>query len=382
MPFTTPFIQDVRPELGSAGFNPATDVKELFEIGGTQPGGGDTFSIDAAEAVLVYVIDWRKARAFIRWALGFDYADKGPPYRIHRENPQRHPRWPKLYAKTVHFSSISPKANDEGTGRPQPNSPNYPAVFLDTLGIGKQGYYDSCYCTVRYDRPNYDVLEDHLLGDISQPLTHPASELWRNCVADSQSSVELLTAEGGQAQFVWKETRVAPPGGQPGPDITEGNNVVANTFAIRVSRTKILLKLHRWPESYLSENSFIPFYKNIVECAGKVNSTTFLGFPAGTVRLDAPTSERFQYPVSTFDGYGAFFGVNLAIPLTYFNPSALGAPDTDYTDDNKARGYRVYLHSASRKWYGIQGSDGSDPAVKWPIEEADLNKIFRHVLAP
>lgn len=373
-----PFIEDVLPELGDAAFNPATDIKEIFELSGMQPGGGDTFSIDAAEGVLVFIIDWRKARAFVRWCLGFDYADRGYPYRLHRENPQRHPRHPKLYAKTVSLSSVAPKANDQGTGTPQAKSPNYPAVFVEQGSVGKMSYYEACFCTVRYDRPNYDILPDSYLGNIAQPLANPASELNRNFVGTSQPQVELLSAEGGQAQFVWSETRVASPGGEAGPGLL---STVANSFAIRISRTKFLLQLFRWPETYLSRNSFIPFYENIEKCIGKVNSVPFLNLPAGTVRLDAPTTERFQYPVSTYNGTGAFWGVNMTIPITYFNPTNLGVPDTNPLDSGKARGFRVYLHSASRRWYGIQGQDTTDSLLKWPIEEADLNQIFKHVSA-
>ena len=70
-----PYLDDILPELDDAEFDPAKHLKEV--MADEQPGGGDTFALEACEATLVYVLDWRKRRSFIRWVLGFCYADRG-----------------------------------------------------------------------------------------------------------------------------------------------------------------------------------------------------------------------------------------------------------------------------------------------------------------
>lgn len=361
-----PYKDSILLEVGDAAFNPATDIKEMFELGGMQPGGGDTFGLESAEAALVYLIDWRKRRAFTRWAIGFAYGDKGAPFNLHRENPQSHPAYPKLIAQTVHLSSVAPKANDEESGAPETNSPNYPAVFIEAGTVSKMGYYDSVFATVRYTRKDYDIRPDEY-------VTVPTDELDRNCVISGSPEVSLLTAEGGVAQVMWVEG-----GGALQPSTTAGQNVVNNSFAVRVSKVKILLELYAWPENYLSNDTRMFFPEKIYNCVGKVNSTPFLGKPAGTLLMDAPKVQRFQFPVTTFDNLGAFFGVNLVIPLTYFNPT-LGVLDTDPTNNNKPRGHRCLPYSASTKWWGVKREDQSDPLKQWLLEEADFNTMLEHI---
>ena len=87
-------LGEILVEEPDAVFNAATDIKEL--IGDEQPGGGDAFALEAGEATLVYLLDWKKARSFLRWCLGFSYADTTDPWKLHRENPQLHPRFPWL----------------------------------------------------------------------------------------------------------------------------------------------------------------------------------------------------------------------------------------------------------------------------------------------
>ena len=364
-----PYFEDLMVELDAAAFDPATDIKEMFELGGTQPGGGDTFSLEAAEATLVFLIDWRKARAFTRWCLGLSYADSGYPYRLRRENPKYHPRYPKLTAQTVHFSSVGPKANDELSGAPVEDLPNYPAVFFLSGELTKTAYYDSVFATVRYVRRDYDFLPDYIIAPENEEAD-PADELDRNAIITPSPLVELLTAEGGKSQLKWSE---GTGGDQPLAD-----DVINNTFAVRVSKVRLLLDWYSVPEQYLSNDPYMFFPRKIFDSVGKVNSTTFLGRPAGTLLMDAPKMQRFQYPVSTFDGLGGFFGWNLQIPFTFWNPT-LGIPDTNPADDTKARGHRTLPSSKDNKFYGAKREVTTDPLTQWLLEEADLNAVLEHI---
>jgi hypothetical protein len=80
--------------------------------------------------------------------------------------------------------------------------------------------------------------------------------------------------------------------------------------------------------------------------------------------------------VTTSIGY-PYFGWNIQIPLTYFNPT-LGVPDTDPTNNTKARGHRTLPWRVDGKWYGAVREDN----VNRYIEETDLNKLFEHIAKP
>src|SRR5262245_27774220 len=127
-----PYLEDMFVEPADADFDPKTDIQEMFELPGTQPGGGESFTLENGEAVLVYLIDWHKTRSFLKWAVGYAYSDEGDPYKMYRVNPQYHPRYPWLSVSGVHFSAVAPKSNPL-SGVPT-NAPNFPAVVTNTDG--------------------------------------------------------------------------------------------------------------------------------------------------------------------------------------------------------------------------------------------------------
>lgn len=366
-----PYIGDILIEEGEEAFNGFSDIKEMFELGGTQPGGGDSFSLEAAEAVLVYLIDWRKRRGFIRWLLGFSYADKGAPYRLHRENPQCHPQFPELTATTVTLTSIAPKANTSESKPAVPaNRANYPSVLVGNT-ISKSGYYDSCFATVRFTRRNWQFYPD-------ERIVNDTDELDRNCLVTPTPVVELLQAEGGTSQLRWSETS-APVGSPPvgGPPISFPEYVITNIFAERVSKVKLILEWNWVPESYLSNDSSFFFPQKLFDCVGRVNDRPFLGKPAGTLLMDAPKMDRFRFPVSTFDAIGGYYGWNISIPITYFNPT-LGVPDTNPLDNAKARGHRTMPWRANGLWYGCT-REKTDARF---LEEIDFTRLLSHIDKP
>jgi hypothetical protein len=185
-----PFLQDILPEDEESTFDPDSDIKEI--IGDEQPGGGSTFALEDAEATLVYVLDWRKCRSFVRFMLGFSYADEGSPYKLRRENPQIHPSAPTLTASSVHFSAIAPKKNADSVKKSEPeNTPNYPAVFVDTqdTALSKTGLYDSVYATVRFTPKPWQFFPDERLMNYTQ-------EIERNWYVDPVPCLSCLRQMG------------------------------------------------------------------------------------------------------------------------------------------------------------------------------------------
>lgn len=354
-----PYLSDILPEDPDATFDPAEDILEI--IGDEQPGGGDTFALEAGDATLVYLIDWKKARSFIRWMIGFSYADEESPFKLRRENPQRHPRFPWLRAITVHFSAVAPTPNAD-TGAPL-NTPNFPAVFVHE-DIKKTGFYQKCYATVRFIDHPWDFRPDDF-------ITSPAREVERNCYFDPVPVVDLLQAEGGQSQLKW-----AQGGGDQQPTV---GDVFANLFATQVAKVTFHLRWMWVAENYLSNDSLMFFPEKILNCISKVNSVPFAGRPAGTMLMLAPTFQRFRFPISTFDGLFPFFGWNVSVPVVYFNPT-LGIPDTDPTDNSIYRGHRTMPWRIDGLFYGAKREDAT--TTRYLLQETDINGMFEHIDAP
>lgn len=345
-----PYIDDVFAELDANQFNPATDILEI--IGNDQPGGGDAFSLEGGEGTLVYLIDWTKARSFIRSCLGFSYADRDSPYKLHRENPWIHPRFPWLTASTISFSSTAPVSNSVD-GVPA-GTPNTPAVFTDAP-IQKTGLYRKCYATVRFKDVPWTFRPDTF-------VTTYADELDRNVWFEPRSTVEMLSAEGPLGQMKWAET------GTGGPTI--GNPIPA-PFGTVVPKVNYTLNWMHVPESYLSTDNFAFRPTKILDLVGKVNSATFGTFAASTLLMLAPTFQRFRFPVSTFDGLYPFYGWNIKVPLVFFQPRPRGA--TSPSDD----GYRLLPWAYNLSWYSAKRAD----STTYLYQESDLLTMFKHISA-
>lgn len=136
-----PYYADRYIDSGQADYT-ITDWQEA--IADQQP-GGDAFSLESGESSLTVLVPWLKARSFVRFVLGWSYADQDSPYRLRRELPQYHPRFSWLRASTVSFQSIAPVGvQNVGT--------KVAGAFSNSLPIAK---YDKMLATVRFtDHPD------------------------------------------------------------------------------------------------------------------------------------------------------------------------------------------------------------------------------------
>lgn len=360
-----PYLADILPEDADSTFDPESDLLEVIANEGMSSAA---FSMESAEATLTYSVKWKKARSFLRWMLGFSYADNGEPYKLRRENPQIHPRFPWLTAATVSFSDHVPKYNDE-SGDPGPTyeggdplnpkltsgAPNYPAAIFDPNGIVKTGFYEKTYATVRFVQRPWIFRPDSAISTYSD-------EVYRNVVWDVSPQVEMLSAEGPLGQLKWTET------GTGGPTI--GQPIPA-AFGTLVPKATYALTWMWVPEEYLSNDEFAFFPAKMLDPMGKANSVDFGTFTTATGLIMPPKFQRFQFPIVTYDGL-PYFGYNVTIPIVYFQPRPRGA--TSPSDD----GYRLLPWPSNLKWYSAKRADNTT----YLYQEADFNKIFQHIDDP
>src|SRR5438445_92566 len=137
-----PDLSDAYPEEPHAEFDPAAtgDDGWLEVTGHTRP-SLDALTLEGGGATLLGSIPWGQARSFARYCLGFAYADPGSPYKLHRENPATHPRFPWLTAASVSFSTFIPRGNDDNPDH-EPFVPHL--IENDGLRVAK---YDRVFAT-------------------------------------------------------------------------------------------------------------------------------------------------------------------------------------------------------------------------------------------
>ncbi len=293
---------DALPTLPFETFSLTTDVREMIEI--TQPGGGEAFSLESGDATSVYLVPWDKQRDFIFKFLGFSYADNKSPWRLHRINPVYHPRFPWLTASTVSFSAIGPLKNDDNTGT------YVQGVYPSLAGCIKVAQYEWVIATVRFvDRP-WTFLDDAQVLSAGSGTAY-AGEPYRNTYFTPSPSVEIISAEGLN-NILWANNQFSP---------TSPGNIIPAPFGTLMSKTLLSFRWMWVPNEYVSGPNSLTFTpKWIDSCVGKVNSDTFLGYAPGTLLLQAPTYERFRFPVPTIDGVYGYFGWNIGLNFQFFDP--------------------------------------------------------------
>lgn len=290
-----PYFADMLQETAEDTYTQA-EWKET--IGDQQPGGGETLSLESGTATIVATVPWNKRRSFLRFVLGWSYADQGAPYRLRRENPQNHPAFPWLTASNVSFGAIAPLGVD-GMGT------KVDGVYSAGL---PQAAYQKVIATVQFTDQRCFFLADSY-------ATSAAREAERNTFYDPVPSVEIISAEGlNNIAFANGPARGA---------------AIPAPFGTLMSK---MTKTYTWlwvPHEYVSGSDPLQFTPTkINNCIGRVNSATFLGHPAGTLLLQAPVFTRFRFPIQTADVFDGFFGWNIRLPLQFFDPPRGGDSGT------------------------------------------------------
>ncbi len=345
----------------------ASDWQEMMAT--FQPGSGDTISSRRSAASLVGYIDATKTRAFIRYAIGYSYADVVSPFQLHRINPARHPDMPWLFVDSITFNDQGPIGNSANID----NAANLPAVG-NTSGPGykftKYGRYLKAQCTVSFIQFPYNFISDDNadFNDFGRP------EYLRNCERFRSTDPQLDVLQAETDRFlVFTEgtyTRPTPPGG------TE--SLVGKSFpgsiGEYVMKTGFLLKWYQVPEDYVMENGKPT---KILNCMGKVNLNAFLGFSQGTLLCQAPKFTRYQQPIQTTDEQG-IYAYDIEIPFQYFNPEPGAGLGSTYKGHNLFPFARAGGPNGPA-WFSVnRGGIANQPYIPF----VDFATMFQSVLAP
>lgn len=320
-----------------------------------KPGGGDTLTNKGSSASLSVLIPAAKARAAHSWCLGYSFADDAPPWLLHRSTPVSHPRWgTQLRCTGVDFQFFSPKGNDANPG----NEP-YETTVVGTAGISRYGNYEQCLMTVHFGPKNFLMFED------SDPE-------WSGFEYDRfttryqiEPQLDIVSADNGRV-LTWQE----------GPAGVIGEEFPGN-LGERLSQTVYYLTWHEVPKSYVTDSVGRPL--KIEAAVGRVNLTDFLGFPAGTLLLQAPKFELHMFPFYSADGRPLYF--DITFPLIYFDPPPGSSSPL-------ARGHNLMPHRSGGAdggpaWFLATRDDASSissgPSGPRYLEETEFSAMFTNV---
>lgn len=305
-----PYIEDTEDQ-----FDYSTD---WFEVAEDNERGSAHFADTQQEDTIFGWVRWNKRRSAMRYFKGFAYADTATPWRLHREQPHRHPDYPWLRAYDMSFGGVVLASNPLHPTR----SPQDPSPFdIDPVTGGKRTRYKWCLCAVKY----------RAWGDVwfqSDDDTPDAESEWiRNTLfLPPEPSVEALTVTGGISQLIFSE------GGGTGP--TAGTTRFTAPIAELQHKSIYRIIWYHVPWEYLTESNGIFAPTKIDACIGRLNSDQFLGplgegFEPETLMMMTPQYEFFPWWVASDNPEEPLIGVNVTFNFHYFNPK-LGKGDDAY----------------------------------------------------
>lgn len=344
-----PYLEDVKAESPTDTFNFPSNWEEAIDE--RQPGGGDTFSAENAEAVIVVETTPNKIRSMLRKVLGFSAVKKPDGGllggKLFRENPVRHPRYPWMRASAISFSQFPPDASN--------STLKQDAVF-PVGGIPSMAKYQLVYATVRFRSWRCKFLTD---SEVNNQV--PANEFFRNVYFDPASSIEMLSAEGPLGQMQWNQG-----GGANEPPIVAPANKIAQPFGTLVSKSVYVMNWLMVPHELISFTSYPECkFTKIESIVGRVNSAAFGPYPGGTLLCQPPKYTPYAWNVSTQNGVDVFMGWDIQIPFQFFDPER-GRPLEG------PRGYDLLPWAPTLKWFDAVRADGATHL----LNEADFNVIF------
>jgi len=316
------------------------DWKE--KIAAFQPGGGDVFSTESSEAILVGEIPWAKRFSFIRAVLGYaqikTLAAGGLNY-LSRELPLFHPWYDWMSAHSV---SIHPYRPD---GSSLKNDPLDPDLSFPYAG------YEYAEATIRFKQQPWVFKTD---DEVTR-----ATEYDRYCYDPERSAqLEILSQTGKQLTFA--EGTASDPLGI----------ALASELSIPISKEQFHYKWMHVPRDWILSGvtGEVGYQaKKITPRLGMLNNAEFLGFRTGTLLLSGVQFERFLWPLRTVGD--SPYGYNVTFQFTAFDPDK-GAVSSYY-------GHNLQPWKGDNKWYYAtdDGTTGGTPF----LPSTDFTKLFEYV---
>jgi hypothetical protein len=276
---------------------------------------------------------------------------------LNRTLPKQHPAFKWVYVKRV--TSIKPmKWTAKG-------------LYL----LGNWSVYDYCLLTVLFHQPHYPMLSDAYLDARFPPFDPDGSgtvvrqEWLRFCQKLPMISTELLTIDVGSLKYA--------EGGGTGPAI---GTLLQVPTAQPIPVGDFILVQHQVPIYGLYSPTTYRA-ENLIAATGKVNSATFLGYPAGTLLYQGPQFQDNEapYPADQMAFYLNAASGNFSVEQLWPSLTCTVSHVFKYRDPpagGATRGWNLQPFRGDMKWY-LATVDGLTTGAA-ALLTTDFRKMFRY----
>lgn len=333
-----------------------TNWSEL--LGPVQPGGAMVFSETQQTAGLVALLKKPlQKNSFMRRVRGYSYADAASPWRLRRVNPMAHPEIDFRYLRCtqVGFEDFQPAGNPANTNK-QP----FREIVDTTIDVDSWGYYAASKATLSFAALPYPVIED---DDYTQAWY--VYEYDRNVDFYDQTSadIQIISAQTNSAILFAEGGTSCDPKGKP----------LGNEIGEYIPKMKLQWKWYNVPHEYVFDANDVP--TKILKGLGRVNASTFRGYPKMTLLLAGVGFERFLNPWQ-WQGYRPSYSYNVTFVVDFFDPDpAVASP--------LFRGHNLLpwtktTASTGNIWYSVTRTPAVGGLATPYIPHYEFENLFRH----
>ncbi len=296
------------------------------------PNGAAMFGPGGGEYTLVGDVYFLRTPAAIRFFLGYSNVtpvpQSGTPgggYFLARTPPVYHPMFPRLVCVSAAAEPFHVKPRTRNNTKTAkiaefqlPDPGTLPAGAstgygtIDGTSLGNMTSYDLSRITARFAPVNYRMLND------SQIQIVPGGQEWRRwCYVNTSPKAEVLSLSGFKSLY-YEGTGTTPPISSPSP------GEYPSDIGLVLIKSDVEIVWSDVPSEWIftrdpvNNTDFVPFPRNILLGLGTVNTTNFLNYLAGTLRLDSARLERSPWPLAA--GTESRCNYDITFGCSFFDP--------------------------------------------------------------
>lgn len=371
------------PYAGTVEEFTAAHWKEV--VANFRPSGANSFSQTSGEAVLVGLVPAARVRGALRFLIGYNNVETVATFGtapdtstqlIQRTNPVYHPRYTNLVCTSAAEEEFKPTGAYVGGGAAARSlkAPSNSTVLSATDLLFRTNY-EWAKITARFQPIPYDLAAD-------EGIDRQAAEWQRNVWVDLEPRTEFLSLDGFRLIFSEGEGNTAPLTNPKGTEFPA-------PFGQILVKPDIVVRWYLVPGGFvMGTNSSFP--TKIVAGLGKVNASSFLAYPAGTLLFLGAKMTR--HPWTLRAGTEGGFLYSIEFMMSYFDPPKGKTGDAQIVTNRghnnmpwrgtAEEGALVAGDTNAGKWFlatrtGGSGTIAVDPRL---IEEYDFNLLFRSAL--
>lgn len=323
--------------------------KNTFEwIWGDEAPDEDTFAMESGHSFMAgYLKDRDALFDALAYFVGYSELDPGGSLtRVRRWNPAVNPRWPMHRCTQVSVKGVK---YDGTTTRLR--------TYIDSANRLPCTNYSYYRFDVTFAQPQVDYKDDSWTDPASPGVA--VTEWDRSITVEPTDETEVISVDGGQYQInapTHADINTVPP------------FINGPFLKVYAQRAGLVVKSYGLPANYLLNSYNIPVH--FLAAKGRVNSTTFLGLPAGTMLLQGFSVSKQAQPLATRAVGALQFGVTVEMRFGYTDPDRAEPSETLRGWQLTAANYGV----GSSGWFGITNKFNGQ--ALYP--SFDMNKLLQH----